>query len=130
MRWVSRSCLALFIALVVCPRAEAKDYRVLAATAIGVVKCLAYREGWFTTTTGPCSQFIAPPRIAIGETFSEGGTNHVIRVIIASEAEEDGPELIKKGGWYCAAAETEEDLGETRSARTWLFIPHCAPGFP
>lgn len=62
---------------------------------------------------GPCSNFEPPDTIAIGERFSEAGNSHLINVIVATQVEEDyvnGDLKLKKGDWYCAAAENARDL--------------------
>ncbi len=61
----------------------------------------------------PCSDFEPPDTIAIGERFSEGGNSHLINVIVATQVDEDyvnGDLKLKKGDWYCAAAESARDL--------------------
>src|SRR5262249_36064902 len=70
--------------------AIAEDYRAQWVEAVNnVVKCKIYQNGWFLTTTGPCSDFKPPETIAIGEHFSEGGHSHVVRIIIATRSEID-----------------------------------------
>ena len=98
---------------------------------IGPIKCNSYSNGWITTTTGPCTDFRPPENVMLGEVFSERGINHTIKVIVASQVEkdyDDGKWSIKKGEWYCVAAETSEDLEQgSKDRKTWLFIPKCVP---
>ena len=110
--------------------ARARDVHVSAVGNLVPIKCMVYDEGWFSTTTGPCLNFKAPPRIVLGSSFSESGNEHTINVIVATQMETDYPEMsIKAGEWYCAAAETEADLDTKglQKRRTWLFIPKCVP---
>ena len=107
--------------------AHARDVHVSAVGNQVPIKCMIYNEGWFwfSTTTGPCLNFKAPPRIVLGSSFSEAGIEHTINVIIATQMETG----IKAGEWYCAAAETEADLDTKglQKRRAWLFIRKCAP---
>jgi hypothetical protein len=110
--------------------AYARDVRVSAVSNLVAIRCLVYSEGWFSTTTGPCSNFKAPPRIVLGSSFSESGNEHTINVIVATQMETDYPKMsIKAGEWYCAAAETEADLDSNgrQKRRIWLYIPKCVP---
>src|SRR5260370_40485867 len=78
----------------------AKDYRVSEVQTFGEVKCYSHYSGWLTTTTGPCSDFKPSSSLRLGETFSERGINHVIKVIVATQVEadyDDGKWSIKKG---------------------------------
>ena len=125
---VAASLLALgFLALPV----AAKDLKVHWVEAVNnVVNCNVYRKGWLTTTTGPCSDFKPPDTIAIGQRFLEAGHSHVIGVIIATQSDTDYSDdkfAIRKGEWFCSAAESTADLDMdgTQSQRTWLFVPKC-----
>ena len=118
--------------LIIVVPAEAKDYRVQWVEAVNNdVQCKSHQEGWFSTTTGPCSDFKAPDTIAVGESFFAVGAARVIHVIVATQSEEDysvGDWTVKKGDWYCVAAESPSDLDTDGSARRiWLLIPHCVP---
>jgi hypothetical protein len=116
----------LGLTLMVC--ASAKDYRV--SEVAGEVKCNSFNDGWLLTTTGPCPNFKAPQRVALGSSFSEGGVEHRINVITASQMENDFPEMsLRAGEWFCAAAETEADLDSNgrQKHRTWLYISKCTP---
>jgi hypothetical protein len=124
------------IALAVCAvasAAPAKDFNVQwVEAANNVVKCNAYHNGWFRTTTGPCTGFKPPDTIALDQMFSAEGVSHIIRVIVATQSEvdfKDGDLSIKKGEWYCSAAESAADFDMEGKAnqRTWLFIPKCIP---
>lgn len=110
--------------------AGARDYRVSAIVSFSSLRCNSYYNGWFTTTTGPCSDFKPPSRVALGETFSERGRRHEIKIIIATQVEEDyddGKLFLKRGEWFCAAAETLDDLGDQQTSRTWLVMSKCVP---
>jgi hypothetical protein len=106
--------------------ADARDVHVAEVGSLRPIKCIVYNDGWFFTTTGPCSNFKAPSRIALGLTFSESDIEHRINVIVATQMESDYPEMsIKAGEWYCTAAEAEADLDEKglKKRRTWLLFP-------
>jgi hypothetical protein len=110
--------------------AGAKEYRVSAIARLAPVNGNTFYNGWLTTTTGPCADFKPPPRVALGEKFSENGKIHEIKVIIATQVEDDyndGKLSIRRGEWFCAAAESLEDLGDRQNRRIWLFISKCAP---
>jgi hypothetical protein len=119
---------AIFIA-----SARAAEYSAIEVRATdGIVKCNAYRDLGITATSGPCADFIPPSTLAIGQQFSVGGVSHNIRVLVATQNEKDysSPELtVKKGEWYCTAAENESDLDMegSESRRLWLSVPHCEP---
>lgn len=121
---------SMLAALLFSYASSAAEYRVSAIQPLAPVKCLSFSNGWFTKTTGPCEDFQAPANVKIGEIFSERGTAHTIRVIVASQVEKDskaGKTLFRKGDWYCVAAETAEDLGERADTRVWLFVSRCVP---
>ncbi len=81
---------------------HARDVHVSEVGSLRPIKCIVYNDGWFFTTTGPCSNFKAPSRIALGLTFSESDIEHRINVIVATQMESDYPEMsIKAGEWYC-----------------------------
>jgi hypothetical protein len=110
--------------------AGAKDFRVSEIRAIGQVNCNFHNEGSALLTTKPCSDFKPPAEVAIGELFSAEGLRRVIRFIVANQVEESHelPDWsIKKGEYFCVAAETVDDLGEGQPHRIWLFIPRCIP---
>src|SRR5262249_20605191 len=95
------------------------------------ISCMHYRDWWITSTSGRCSDFKPPPKLAIGEHFFERGVKHEIRIILATHVERDNPEMkMKAGDWYCEAAEHESDLDHWKGKqwqRTWLFIAKCQP---
>ena len=98
----------------------------------GMIKCNSYRDWYITAITGPCSDFKPPARIAIGEKFSERGISHLIKIIAATQVDKDmnfDDVHIRKGDWYCVAAESSSDLDMDGSEgrRTWLYIPRCRP---
>lgn len=128
---VTRTWLALTAATVLCAPALAKDMQRVEAVN-NVVTCNVHKEGWVVNTQGPCTDFKPPSTIAIGERFSEAGNSHLIGVIVAVQVEKDyvdGALTLKKGDWYCTAADSAEDLNmdSKKSKRTWLFIPKCIP---
>jgi hypothetical protein len=66
----------------------------------------------------------------MGESFSAEGLRRVIRFVVATQVEEDYADRdrsVKKGQWFCMAAETSDDLVEKQPHRVWLFIPRCVP---
>lgn len=113
--------------------AIAKDVTASEVAAIDhKVQCTSYRAGWITDVTGPCSRFVPPAKISVGQQFSVGGTKRTIKFIIATQIEKDIQSYglnLKKGDWYCVAGETLADVKPEGSAtqRTWLYIPHCRP---
>jgi hypothetical protein len=110
--------------------AGGKDYRVSEIQPIGEIRCNFHNEGASLSGTEPCSDFKPPVRVAISESFSAEGLRRVIRVAVATQVEEDHADRdwsIKKGEWFCVAAETADDLGEKQPHRVWLFIPRCVP---
>ena len=101
---------------------QAQELQVQWVEAINnIVKCNVYKNGWVTSSTGPCSDFMPPDTLAIGKQFSESGNIHTIRVITATRLE--------SGQWFCGAAESADDLNMygKQSQRVWLFIPKCIP---
>jgi hypothetical protein len=122
----------LSIFLLVGP-AAAKDFRAQWVEAVNnVVQCKTSQNGWIFRTLGPCQNFRPPDTIAVGEKFSAGGELRIIRVITATQSEIDykiDDWSIKKGEWWCVAAESLVDLDDKGSAntRTWLLIPKCIP---
>jgi hypothetical protein len=110
----------------------AADYSAQEVQAIDtVIVCYSYRDWLVTTVTGPCSDFKAPALIAVGQTFSARGSTHVINVIVATQVEKDYTDekvSMKKGEWYCRAAESPSDLKEGSAwTRIWLLVPRCLP---
>jgi hypothetical protein len=108
----------------------AADYQVSEIQSAGAINCVTYRRGWIFPTTAPCSDFKPPESVRLGERFSEQGTTHFIRVIIARQAERDYEyqgRPIKEGQWFCLAAETPQDLGDRKHRRTWLYVLQCVP---
>ncbi len=107
------------------------DYRVAQVQAAGEIKCLAFDDGWIFSSTGPCSDFGPPRAVALGQTFSEDGKTHVIRVIIATQVERDYEYQgwsVKRGQWICVAAETPDDFPDMKKDhKRWLYIPQCIP---
>jgi len=123
--------LALTVATVFCLPALANDLKPQWVEAVNnVVKCNVHKEGLVVSSTGPCSDFKRPDTIAIGERFSEAGSSHRINIIVATQVEKDyviDEVSLKKGDYFCAAAESAGDLDMDgkQSKRTWLFIPKC-----
>jgi hypothetical protein len=111
----------------------AKDFRAQWVEAVdNVVQCKTAQNGWLFKSLGPCQNFRPPDTIAVGEAFSAGGTRRIIRIITATQSEIDykiDDWSIKKGEWWCVAAESLGDLDDKGSAemRTWLLIPKCIP---
>jgi hypothetical protein len=106
--------------------AGAKDYRVSEIQAIGEFRCNFHNE----PSTQPCFDFKPPAKVAMGESFSAEGLRRVIRFVAATQVEEDYADRdrsVKKGQWFCMAAETSDDLVEKQPHRVWLFIPRCVP---
>lgn len=113
--------------------AIAGDVRVEEVSVTGAIDCLTSADWFVTSTTGPCSNFVPPSRVRVGETFSANGKTFKIGIVIASQAEEDmltDGLNIKKGEWTCAAAEGEDQIptgsDEVRN-RTWLNMRKCEP---
>ena len=109
--------------------AGGKDYRVSEIQPIGEIRCNFHDEG-SSPRTEPCSDFKPPAKVAIGEAFSAEGLHRTIRFIVATQVEKDYQVpnwSIKKGQYFCVAAETTDDLGEGQAHCVWLFIPHCIP---
>ena len=110
--------------------AGAKEYRVSEIQPLGEIRCNFHNEGSSVPSTQPCSDFKPPAKVAIGESFSAEGLHRTIRFIVATQVEKDYrvPNWsIKKGQYFCVAAETTDDLGEGQAHRVWLFIPRCIP---
>jgi hypothetical protein len=106
----------------------AKEHRVFEVQPLGEIICNFHNEGSSLPSTKLCSDFKPPAKVAIGESFSAEGLRRVIRVVFATQVEQDYADPnIKKGEWFCMAAETADDLGENQPHRVWLFIPRCAP---
>jgi len=121
-----RTSIAALVAGLAVGSAGAKDYRVSEIQAIGEIRCNFHNE----PSTQPCSDFKPPAKVAIGESFSAEGLRRVIRIVLATQVEQDYADpnwSIKKGEWFCMAAETADDLGENQPHRVWLFMPRCAP---
>ena len=113
--------------------ASAGEFRAKEVMTLdNTLKCNSYADWWITTVTGPCTDFIAPKKIAVGQTFSERGVVHTISIIVATQMDKDFTTYgmnLKRGDWYCSAAESSGDLdmNGSQSRRTWLYIPHCKP---
>jgi hypothetical protein len=112
--------------------ALAAEYHATEVQPLAGIKCFVAKEGWFLSSTGPCSGFAGPSSIALGHTFMAEGGVRTIRVIRATQAEEDYEDRryslsIRHGEWYCVAAESDDDLGDRKSTRIWLYIAKCAP---
>jgi hypothetical protein len=109
------------------------DYAAQEVQAVdNVIECISYRDWLVTTISGPRSDFQAPTSIAVGQTFSASGSTRTIKFIVASQVEADYVNKrfsMKKGEWYCRAAETRSDLDNEANAwkRTWLLVPKCLP---
>ena len=96
----------------------------------GQVKCNWVRDRLITVISGPCDNFVAPPRVRIGETFMANGKAKTINVIIAMRVEKDFPQLqLKAGDWTCTAAESAKDIPDGSGARPelGLYISKCRP---
>ena len=109
----------------------AGDTRVEEVSVTGTIDCFTTTNWFVTSTTGPCSDFVPPSRVRVGESFNANDKKFKIGIIIASQAEEDlltHGLNIKKGEWTCAAAETEDQIptasDEVRN-RTWLHMRKC-----
>src|SRR5262245_61187343 len=110
--------------------AAATDYRVEEVVPAGVseVQCRSYANWWITAGTGPCTDFIAPQKIQVGQRFSERGVTHTIRIIVATRVEKDDAlSGMRAGDWFCLAGEVAADVDSKSSAgrRTWLLIDQC-----
>jgi hypothetical protein len=68
--------------------------------------------------------------VALGQTFSENGNRHLIRIIVATMIEQDYEYQgwsVKRGQVICVAAESADDFPDMRKAhKRWLYIPYCA----
>jgi hypothetical protein len=125
-----RTPLIIIIAGLAVGSAAARDYRVSEIRPLGEVKCNFHNESSPSSQTKPCSDFKAPAKVAVGEPFSAEGLHRTIRFIVATQVEKDYKVpngSIKKGQYFCVAAETTDDLGEGQAHRVWLFIPRCIP---
>jgi len=121
-----RTSIAALVAGLAMGSAGAKDYRVSEIQAIGEIRCNFHNE----PSTQPCSDFKPPAKVVMGESFSAEGLRRVIRFVVATQVEEDFADRdrsVKKGQWFCMAAETSDDLVEKQPHRVWLFIPRCVP---
>ena len=114
------------------------DYAVAAANPVqearaldGKILCRSRSDWLITETSGPCSGFTAPSKLAVGEAFIANGKTRTIAVIEATQMEKDYKDDkidIKKGEWYCVAGETVADLDiEHNKNALWLYIPKCEP---
>lgn len=108
------------------------EMRVERAELIGSpIDCSTYRDWLITAISGPCGQYTPPPQLALGERFVEGGAEHQIGIIIATQAQRDIPGTfpLLAGQWYCEAAADETDLDHEGKQwhRVWLLIPRCQP---
>jgi hypothetical protein len=96
----------------------------------GKVLCYSYRDWLITEVSGPCSDFKELASIAVGQTFFAQGSAHKINIIVPTPVAKDYADKnlsMKKGEWYCQAAESQSDLDVEGSAwrRIRLFIPRC-----
>lgn len=100
------------------------------AAATQEIWCYRYQDWVITTVTGPCKGFNPPKTIAKGQSFHVNGTSYVINVVIATRVDRDNVELgVRKGDWFCEAAEQLADLDAEGKGwrRTWLVSPKCSP---
>jgi hypothetical protein len=97
----------------------------------GKILCFAHRNLIVTQSSGPCDAYTPPSKVEQGQSFVANAKKRTISVIHATQADDDMKTDaidIKKGDWYCVAAETEADLDlEHNFSVVWLFIPHCEP---
>jgi hypothetical protein len=110
----------------------AADYPVQEVRAIdGKILCFAHHNLIVTQSSGPCDGYAPPSKVGVGQSFVADGKTRTIRVIHATQTDKDFKTDaidIKKGGWYCVAAETEADLDlEHNASALWLFVPKCEP---
>jgi hypothetical protein len=113
-------------------RSIAADSPVREVRALdGKILCLAHHELIVTESSGPCDGYTPPLKVAVGESFSADGKKRTIGVIQATQMDKDFKDTgidIKKGEWFCVAAETDADLDvEHNSSALWLYIPKCQP---
>jgi hypothetical protein len=111
--------------------AHARDVHVSEVGSLRPIKCIVYNDGWFFTTTGPCSNFKAPSRIALGLTFSESDIGHRINVIVATQMESDYPRKCRSRQASGIAPPLRQKpiwmkKGQ-RSGALGLFVPKCIP---
>jgi hypothetical protein len=100
----------------------------------GIIKCFTASDGWFIQSTGPCKTFVAPRRIAIGETFEVGGKKFKIGFIEVSLLDKDIPPTnvtrgFKAGEVSCTAATSRSQApsGKGDHDGTWMYIDKCRP---
>jgi hypothetical protein len=92
---MTRSAIAASILLLISAASvNADDTRTYQATAIeaadGSVKCFE-AGGWFFQSTDPCSGFVPPPRLAVGESFEVSGKKIKIGFIAVTVYDKDKP---------------------------------------
>jgi hypothetical protein len=114
------------------------DYAVAAANSVqearpldGKILCRSRSDWFITESSGPCSGFTPPSKLAVGESFVANGKTRTIAVIEATQMEKDYKDdkiETKKGEWYCVAGETVADLDiEHNKNALWLYVPKCEP---
>ena len=116
--------LVVLCQLVLISPAQSAEKTATRVEAInGDVKCFQSKIGWITNTTGPCSNFIPPRTIAIGETFEVDGKSIVINYI-SVVADDGNPSDIA-----CAAAadKTQIPLDDRETNRIWVYVQSCVP---
>jgi hypothetical protein len=121
---------ALAVVLSICGYAAASDYPVREAKSIdGNILCHSKSDLIITESTGPCSGFTPPSKVAVGATFIANGKARKIGVVEATQVKKDYKDSkleLKKGDWYCVAAETPANLNTKHNKNAlWLFIPRC-----
>ncbi|WP_027571298.1 hypothetical protein [Bradyrhizobium sp. WSM1743] len=132
---------ASFVLLFSAASATADDTRTYQATSIeavdGKVKC-SEAGGWLIQSTGPCSRFVPPPRLAVGESFEVNGKKIKIGFIAVTVYDKDKPAspympAIKAGSMYCTAASSASQIPSySRDKKDehqgiWLYIDQCRP---
>jgi hypothetical protein len=110
----------------------AADHPVQEVRAIdSKILCFAHRNFIVTESSGPCDGYTPPSKVGVGQSFVANGKKRTIGVIQATQMDKDFKTDaidIKKGDWYCVAAETEADLDlEHNASALWLFVPKCEP---
>jgi len=110
----------------------AADHPVHEVRALdGKILCFAHHNLIVTESSGPCDGYTPPSNVEVGQSFIANGKKRTIGVIQATQMDKDFRSdaiNIKKGEWYCVAAETEADLDvEHSSSALWLFVPKCEP---
>lgn len=125
--------LVATILLVLPGTASAETYKAKRVEALdGKVDCKWARDRLITVISGPCEDYKAPAEVHLGSTFQANGKTKTIKVIAATQMEKDIPEMkYKAGDWYCAAAESIDDIPGFSNKRehtgTWLYVAKCKP---